>query len=225
VLLDPGQRNVLQANQAGATSETFGVDNFTISGSGHTIATSILKTNATVRSLRWQSQYGAQAGTLTLNNLTACVEAGWYGIPVLSSRQYSFSCYARGDAALTDGIVNLTPTITWYDVTGASTGTSSGAVVTTNTSTWQQVFVSASPPGATTAFAVCSVAVTGASQSVNAGWFLDSFQFEEGAAPTAWAPGTGLYPVQFAAPTPDTWPYLAPTYRAGPVYTLQEVGQ
>src|SRR6188768_1662033 len=51
--LDPGQRNMLPANMSGATSVTNDTDNFSIAGSGCTIASSDAYTDAGPRVLAW----------------------------------------------------------------------------------------------------------------------------------------------------------------------------
>jgi hypothetical protein len=143
--LDPGQRNMLPANMSGATSVTNDTDNFSIAGSGCTIASDSTYTDAGPRTLAW-----------TLSNASAAVSAtaaltpDWpssvfaYGVPAVVGRSLCFSCYVRGGGA--DPTVQLTPQLIYRDITGAILSTTSGTAVTTTSSAFAQMFVTAVAP-------------------------------------------------------------------------------
>lgn len=214
-LLDPGQRNMLTVNQSSATSETNDADNFTVSGSGYTLASETTTYRRGPRSLKIAIAYASQSGTVTLDAPTP----DWYGVPVASSRAMVFSYYAKGSGS--DPIVTLTPKLTWYSAAGVSLSTSSGTATPTASASWTQMYVTASPP-ASAAYVQASVAASGGTISASANLYLDQLQLEEGSAPGTWRPGTAVMPVQVISVV-DKWPFYQIAYRDGPVMVLQEV--
>jgi hypothetical protein len=215
-LLDPGRRNQLTANQSAATSLTNGTDNFTVAGTGGTIASSSALVLRGPRSLLWTLNIAAPAsGTVSLDSPTT----DWPGIPV-ASRPYAFGCWVRTQV---DASVTLQARLTWYDTSGATLSTSTGNATVCGTAGWTQVWVTASPP-ASGAYVNGSLAVSGATVSVGAKLYLDQFQLNEGTTvDTAWSPGTGVFPVQVMSLS-DAQQWMFPDYRVGPVLTLAEVG-
>lgn len=216
VLLDPGQRNMLTANQSGATSVTNDTWNFSIAGSGCTIASSSAYTDAGPRVLAWSfsnSSPGASGA--------AYLGMDWpsstfpYGIPV-ASRSHVFSFWVRGGG--TDGVAVVNAQILWRDSAGSVVSTVNNSGTTTSGS-WTQVTVAGTPP-ATGIYADLRVGhVSGASAGTIL--YLRRFMFEEGDSVGSWYPGTGVWPVRITS-LADAWPYLSPELRAGPVLTLRE---
>lgn len=214
-LLDPGQRNQLTVNQSAATSDTNDTDNFTVSGSGYSLASEATTYRRGPRSLRIAVAFASQSGTLTLDPPAD----DWYGVPV-GDRAMVFSFYARGGGS--DPIVTLTPQMVWYSAAGAVLSTTSGSATPTASASWTQMYVTASPP-AGAAYVRPGVATSGATISASANLYLDELQLEEGTTPGTWRPGTGVPPVQVLSLV-EAWPFYQPGYRSGPTMVLQEVG-
>lgn len=217
--LDPGQRNMLTVNQAAATSLSNDTSNFTIAGSGQSIASSTTLVLGTPRSLAWTfnaSSPASAASVLTLDS----PYAGWPGIPV-TSRALCFSCQLRGGGS--DAIANFRGALDWYDVSGTLLSTSTGSAVTTSSGAWTQAFVTATAPGSA-AFVRCKVQyVTG--ETFGGIVYLAQFQLEEGSTPGTWRPGTGVRPVTVVGYN-DDWPWLyANEVRSGPTLQLREDGR
>jgi hypothetical protein len=216
-LLDPGQRNQLTVNQSSATSETNGTDNFTVAGSGGTIASESVNVFRGPRSLRWSFSVSSPAAALlSLSSPTR----DWPGIPVVS-RPMCFWFYAKGGGA--DAITRLTAQMNWLGSTGTAISTSSGTPADTNSSSWTLYQVTATPP-ANSVYVNCSVSASGASIASGGVVYLDEFQLQEGSTPdSAWSPGTGVFPV-VPVSLADTWSWPFPAYRDAPTLLLQEVG-
>lgn len=85
-----------------------------------------------------------QAGAGPTITVVEAASADWVGIPVIDLQQLTFSGYIRGKG--TDVVMDVTAQMVWYDADRAVISTSSGTPVTTNSSTWQQVLVTATAP-------------------------------------------------------------------------------
>lgn len=216
VLLDPAQRNQLTDNQSAATSVTYSSDNFTVTGSGHSLSSDATTYHRGPRSLKWLFAYAGQSGVLTLNS----GGEDWPGIPVVT-RPYVFAFQARG--AGPDAAITLTPIMRWYDTAGGLVSSTSGAPAATTSAAWTQMSVSATPP-ASAAYVLAAVAVSGASVATSASYlYLDEFQLEEGSTPTIWRPGTGVVPVAIGSLV-EQWPWSRPDFRTSPTMVLIELG-
>ncbi len=193
-------------------------DNFSATPTAMALGSSALYTDAGPRSLTW-----------TFNNLdvlvTSSLTIDWpsttfaYGVPVVSGRALCFSGYVRGGG--TDAIVTYTPRLFWRDAAGVLTGSiTSGTPVVSSSGAWTQFTVTASPPvGAV--YADMDVKYTSGASIGSIGYFR-RFLLNEGSTPdTLWTPGTGVWPVRVVA-LPETWPFLSPELRTGPVLTLVE---
>lgn len=218
VFLDPAQRNLLTVNQSSATSERNNTDNFTISGSGLSMASSTAQVLRGPRSLAVTYQFGGvSTGVLSLNS--PALE--WAGFPVVVGRSMVLSAWVRGGG--TDGIVSITPALQWYDAANAFLSTStSGSPTATAPGSWAQAVFAATPPAGA---AFCLPIFTAAS-SVNAGdiTYYDQLMLHEGTAvDSVWSPGVGILPVSIVS-LQDSFPVTAPTYREKPTLILQEVG-
>lgn len=212
VLIDPGRINQLTANQSSATSVLNDTDNFTVAGSGGTISSTTSAYDRGPRSLSWNFAF-ASSGALTLDS--PAVE--WPGIPVVEGVALTFSAYVKGGG--TDAVMSVTPKLEWADVNGSVLSTSSGSAGTSNSSAFQAISVTATPP-ASAAYALCKVDCTG--QSAGSILYLDRFQLEAASSVSTWRPGTGVLPVAVVS-LAEEWPWEASTFRRSPVMTLQEV--
>ena len=215
--LDPGQRNMLPANVSGATSVTNDTDNFSIAGSGCTIASSATYADAGPRSLAWTFANGSPGASAALTPDWPSSVFTW-GVPAVVGRSLCFSCYVRGGG--TDAIVTYTPQLIYRDVTGAILSTTSGSSVASASGAFAQMFVTAVAP-ASTVYADWKVAYTSGVSAGSIGYFR-RFMLNEGTTPdTVWSPGTGVWPVRFAE-LPSAWPFLSPELRERPSVALIE---
>lgn len=220
VLLDPGQRNLLTVNQSGSTSLLNATDNFTVGGSGSVLSSSATQVITTPRSLAWTINATNPASGSELLTLDSPY-AGWPGVPVVASRPMIFSAQVRGGG--TDGIVTIRPEIRWFDVTGATLSTITGANVTTTTGGWSALSVTGTPPVGT-AFMQCRIQyISGA--SFGSIMYFTQFQLEEGGTVGTWRPGTGVFPVTIMSYI-DEWPQFYSTeVRLGSTLTLRQDGR
>jgi hypothetical protein len=219
VFLDPATRNHLTVNQSSACSAAGDTRDFTVAGTGGTI------TVETVPTMPWEMPYQLRwsfatstpgTSTLTLNEPSTL--STWFGFPLVA-RAYTFWFRAVGVAG--DATVGLTPTLTWFDTSGAQISSTAGATV--NTSSLQtKLSVTATPP-ATAAFMQPSIAASSATITAGDAIDLYSFNLHEGLTPDArWTPGTGIYPVQVISHAEQV-PWLHPELRVGNTLVLQEV--
>lgn len=216
-LLNPGERNRLPANMSGATSVTNNTDNFSIAGSGCTIASSDTYADAGPRSLAWTFANGSPGAS-------AALTPDWpssvfpHGVPAVVGQSVCFSCHVRGGG--TDAIVTYTPQLIYRDITGAVLSTTFGSSVASASGAFAQMFVTAVAP-ASTVYADWKVNYTSGVSAGSIGYFR-RFMLNEGTTPdVAWAPGTGVWPVRFGE-LPDAWPFLSPELRERPSVALLE---
>ncbi len=143
--LDPGQRNMLPANMSAATSVTNGTDNFSVAGSGVSIASSDAYTDAGPRVLAWSLTNASPAVSAT-----AALTPDWpssvfrYGVPVVVGRSLCFSCWVRGGGA--DPTVTFTPQLIYRNALGVAVQTTSGTPVAATSSAWAQMSAAATAP-------------------------------------------------------------------------------
>lgn len=215
-LLDPGQRNWLTVNQSSSSSLTNDTSNFTIAGSGSSIASSTLLTQGVPRSVAWSFNYSSPASGSSVLSLDPAY-AGWAGVPLVN-RSICFSFYLRGGG--TDAVVSFTPQIVWYDTGLAVLSTTSGSLVTSSSGAWQRASVAGTPP-ANYAYAGFRVQYNSGASAGSIVYF-SQFQAEEGTSPGTWYPGTGVFPVTVVSYN-DRWPWMYPTeVRLRPTLTLRE---
>ncbi len=146
--LNPGERNRLPANMSGATSVTNDTDNFSVAGTGSSLASSTAYTDAGPRVLAW-TMVNASPGASATDYLTPDWPSSVfpYGVPAVVGQSLCFSCYVRGGGA--DPTVQLTPQLIYRDITGAALSTTSGTPVTTSSSAFAQMYVTATAPAST----------------------------------------------------------------------------
>lgn len=217
VYLDPSRRNMLTANQSGATSETNDSSNFTVAGTGGSLGSESAIVKRGPRSLKWTMAIGTPAtASVSLDSPSLDLP----GIPV-AIRSYAFQVQAR--AGGTDPSVTLQAKLSWLDATGAALSSSTGNATACASGAWTAVSVAAiAPAGA--AYCNASVVASGATVTAGAIVYLDELQLVEGTAPDAvWTPGTGVLPVDVVSLS-EKPPWGWTQYRAGPVLVLQEVG-
>lgn len=214
VLHDPGRINLLTVNQSSATSHRNDTDGFSVTASGHSIASSSSSVNRGPRALEWNLTY-AVTGNLYVLPATPI----WPGIPTLAGQSMCFWMQAVGNG-VTDPTVNLAAKLAWLDSTGVVLSTTTGSTLGTNGAAYQQLSVAGTPP-ASALYVLPYIQISGA--LAGASVHLDNIQLEMAAAPTTWRPGTGLWPVQVVSLT-EKWPWAASDYRQNPTLVLQEVG-
>lgn len=94
----------------------------------------------------------------------------WPGVPVIPDQQMTFSGYIRASGS--DVAMDVTAQMVWFTAARTLLSTSSGTPVTTNSSTWQQVSVTATAPS-TAAFVSCRLSTANNGGSLaKAGLFL-----------------------------------------------------
>jgi hypothetical protein len=215
-ILDPGQRNLLTANQSAATSVTNDTSNFTPAGSGVSLASESATVHRGPRSLRMTMVIAAPTATLTLDPPAP----DWPGIPC-PIRAHTFSLVMLGGGA--DAIVTAQAKMTYLSAVGAVLGSTTGTSATSNAATWTSLSVTGTPT-AGSAFLNCSVAISGASVSAGAVLYLSDLMLNEGSAADAlWSPGTGVLPVVVMS-LGDHQPGYYTNFRDAAGLTLQEVG-
>jgi hypothetical protein len=217
VYLDPSRRNMLTANQSGATSETNDASNFTVAGTGGSLGSEAVIVKRGPRSLKWTMAIGAPAtATVSLDSPTV----DFPGIPV-AIRSYAFQVQAR--AGGTDSSVTLQAKLSWLDASGAPLSSALGNATACASGAWTPVLVAAvAPAGA--AYCNATVVASGATVTAGAIVYLDELQLVEGTAPDAsWTPGTGVPAVDVVSLS-EKPPWGFTQYRSGPVLVLQEVG-
>lgn len=147
-LLDPGQRNRLPANMSAATSVTNDTYNFSVAGTGSSIASDDTYDDAGPRALAW-TMVNASLGASGTDALTPDWPSSVfpYGVPAVVGQSLCFSCWVRGGGG--DPTVQLTPQLIYRDITGAALSTTSGTPVTTSSSAFTQMYVAATAPAST----------------------------------------------------------------------------
>jgi hypothetical protein len=117
------------------------------------------------------------AATMTLGNVNPIGT----GIPVVGGTTYTASVYARAGATSR----SCTLAINWYDATGTLLSSDTGAAVATAVGAWTaRLTVTAAAP-ATAVYAGLTVGIPSAALAGEI-TYLDGFQFEPGAAATAY---------------------------------------
>jgi hypothetical protein len=222
-LLDPGERNMLTVNQSASTAQTNDATNFTVAGSGCSIASStalVLPYPDTPRALAWSFNVSSPASGAANVTLDAPYP-GWPGIPCVASRSLCFSCQIRGGG--TDAVATFRLDLQWYDANEVFISTSSGTPVASASGAWAgMTCVAAAPSNA--AFVLPRIQyITGASNGSII--YFARFQLEEGAIVGTWRPGTGVPPVVVVGYT-DKWPWLYSTeIRTQPTFSLRQEGR
>lgn len=216
VLIDPATVNLLTVNQSAVTGELNSTDNFTLAGTGSSLATDSATVDRGPRSLRWD--FTSTGGTLNLDSPSP----DWSGFPVVAGKAHRFWFTARG--AGTDAIMTMTPSIVWLDTAGATISTTTGSGVASASGSFGAIpYVGGTAP-ATAAYATLRVVVTAASSGSIL--YVGRAQFDHGSGqPVAsdWRPGGAVCPVAPVSLS-DEWPWEAHDYRRNPIMVLQEVG-
>lgn len=215
VLLDPGRRNLLTANQASATSLTNDTRDFTVSGTGGTISSDATLTTPFPRTLKWSFATTTPGSASLLLDKPSSV---WPGIPVVV-RPYTFWCLVAGGG----GAVNFQLTLKWMNLTGGTITTQFSAMFTSSTTNWILASVTnAAPPAGSTWVqpgVAPDVSTIAGGESLN----FSSLMLHEGAAvDPSWAPGTGVYPVQVLT-LPERYGFGEPDMLVQPTLVLQEL--
>lgn len=201
------------------TSLTLAWDDLHIVAEGVTLSSSTAYTDAGPRVLACTFAAAPAAGALPVISVAWPSSTFTHGVPVVAGRAVCYSAYLRGGGA--DPVSTWALAILWRDVaTGALVSTTTGTPVASASGAWAQLTVQGTPPATGVYADVWIVYASGATAGTVA--YFRRFMFNEGDTPdTTWAPGTGVWPVRVVS-LGDTWPYLSPELRAGPVFTLTE---
>lgn len=144
VLLDPGRRNHLSANQSGATSQSRTPAGFSVAaGSGETVTSSDSLVLRGPRALHWSLPGTVKAGVLDLDP-----PPGLIGFPVPAGTPWSWSGQAR--LAGLGASVTVTPVLAWLRADGSVVSTTTGTPVAAVGGSWAgwSVSLAAAPAGA-----------------------------------------------------------------------------
>lgn len=141
VLLDPGRRNHLTANQSGATSQTNDPTGFTVAaGSGEAVSSSPGPVLRGPRALRW-----TLPGTVTSGVLALAPPFGLLGFPVPAGTPWTFS--GQLSSAGIASTVAVTPVLSWRRLDGSEVAATLGTPVNAVTGAFAAFSVSlAAPP-------------------------------------------------------------------------------
>lgn len=217
VLIDPGRRNLLTANQSSCTSQSNDARDFTVAGAGGSLSSDSTFTTPFPRVLKWSfATTTPAAATLTLDKPSRV----WPGIPLALPyiRPLTFSV----SAVASTGPVNFQLAIRWLDSAGATLSTATSSMITPSTSVFNRYSVSATPP-ATAYYVLClvlpDVSTIASGEALN----FSGFMLNEGLIADAdWQLGTGVYPVQ-TIELPEKYGFAEPGMLVAPVLSLQEV--
>jgi hypothetical protein len=213
IVIDPGRRNKLTANQSSSTSLTNDTTDFVVTGTSVTMTSDNTLITPLPNTLKML--FGASTpGTTSL--VLGGAWSTWPGIPVRPDMDHCFWCMVVG------GPIDVQAVITWLGLTGNVLGTSTSAALTTNAVNWQRLSVVGTPPIGTV---WCTAQILPASATIASGeslWF-SSFMLNTGNQPDPiWAPGSGVWPVQVIG-LPEKYAFHEPGMLVDPTLTLQEV--
>jgi hypothetical protein len=218
VLLDPGRRNLLTANQSASGSVTNDATGFTYIGtSGISLSATALVTRGFPRSLRMTSTVAPSTSKITLGSAAPV----WPGIPV-APRPYSFGYWALGSGS--DPTVTEDAALQWLSSTGAVLSTTSGTAVSVDSTGWKLVRVQNAVPPSGAVYMLPTIEMTAA--TISNGTVVDrsGFILNEGdTLDPVWTPGTGVLPVVVMG-IEDNQPQGVPYFRRDNTLRLQEVG-
>lgn len=141
VLLDPGRRNHLAANQASATSSRNDVTGFRVpDDSGEVLGSSSTLHQRGPRALRWSLPATVVSGLLSLDPPT-----GLEGFPLPAGQPWTFSGTVSLAGVLSS--LNVTPALSWRALGGAEIAATLGTPVAAVPGAWTSWSVSlATPP-------------------------------------------------------------------------------
>ena len=216
--LDPGRRNLLTANQSSAGVAFADTTDWTVAGTGGSIAFDSTVSERGPGSIRWTWASSTPASaTLTLNPPSPNT---WPGIP-LPVRQHTFTVRALCGSGVS-GSVTVALVATYLNTAGGTISSTTGSTVAVTGASWQTLTVSTGAPPAGFAYLTLSLSATvatiGAGEYIN----IDKPLLVEGSvADPIWTPGTGVRPVMVASLT-DVRQMYAPLWPDGTL-VLQEL--
>lgn len=200
ILLDPGRRNLLTANQSTGTDALRSTEGMIARFQG-VVTSDITQFRSGVRSIKWDTQgaLGATNRGIYFYQSSSVVDDSW--APVRPSTQYTFNLWARADAAM-----NGYAAIDWHTTAAGYISTSFGTAAALPTASWATRFEVTATSPATAAYAAPALlnsATTAATRNV----FADDAMLAEGAAGQAWVLGTGVPRVSLLE-LPDSSPVV-----------------
>ncbi len=201
--LDPSRRNLLTVNQSTGTDALDDTTGFAAPPQG-TVTSDTTQFRSGSRSLKWDTVTSLSVTDrgvwLPTNGTTP--DATWAA--VLPSTVYTFSAYARANAAIT-----MYAALDWKDAAGALLSTDFGTGTAVGTADWStRLTVANKTSPATAAYAVPAVLDSTAPSAIRQVW-VDDPQLEQATAASAWALGTGVPLVVVDSFTPSS-PINAP---------------
>lgn len=213
VLIDPGRRNKLSADQSGTGSTTGAVAGWAVTGVGETLTTVTTPIFRGPNALKWLLPASPATGTLR-----GTAPAGLSGVPWPTGQPCTFSAQLQGGG--TDPIVTIAAQLQWVDAAGATISTTTGSTIATASGSWAAASVTLSAPPAGAVAVLPGFAVTPASVTAQAFVFIDAPLLDMASTVRAFTAGTGVPRVSFSS--------LVPLYKTIPFTacqaTLLEVG-
>jgi hypothetical protein len=215
VLLDPGRRNLLTANQSSGTSTSNDARQFTVTGTGGSLSSNATLTTPFPHVLKWSFATSSPATAKLVLDKPSTI---WPGIPIIP-RPYVFWCMVLGSG----GTVDFVMTIEILDLAGNVLSTVNSSTITSSLTVWQMCMVRALSVGPTACWIRCSINPTVGTIAAGDALFLTAMMLNEGIVPDPqWAPGTGVYPVQVVS-LPEQYGHAHPDMVVSPTLVLQEV--
>jgi hypothetical protein len=171
------------------------------------------------RSIRWRFLVAPPAGDVIIGVLPGY--RSWFGHPVVPTLPYSFSSWMRVDGTVeTNATCSLR--LRWLDAAGTLIGSEVTSTPVSVTSTWQRLSLTSTAPS-NAAYLVPRWAATGSTLALNGIIYIDEPLLEQDSVVNAWAPGTGLRPVEIVG-LPEVVPFAA-RFRTGTTLTLRELAR
>lgn len=221
-IIDPAMTNMLDPNQAGATSQqnnaAYGwqkTENIASFGDlWSNMNPTFIHRDGAPRSLQWlfdtaPAAYPVMWPTKPYGN--------WHGWPIVQGQSYAFSCWMRPDGVIATN-VTIAAKLQWLTVDGTYISeTSSGDLEMTG---WQKYTAIGIPP-VTAAYVRPIFVATGSTIPTGGSLYIDELMLEQDSVINDWAPGAGVRPVEILGLT-DVAPF-ATRMREGVKLDLREV--
>lgn len=219
VLIDPSMANMCLPNFASASCSTYDTRDWKSdsTANGTPVSNSdpeyIHRTGAP-RSMRWNfTTAPGVAPTLYMAN----PYRHWFGSPVVGGLAYTWSFWIRNEGGPVADVQAIAR-MQWLRASGFSVGISSST--TTTFGFWTRISVTATAPS-DAAFVVPQIVGVQATLASGRQLYIDEPILEQDSVLNAWAPGTGLRPVEILSLS-DSVPFDA-RFRTGTALTLREL--
>ena len=187
-LLDTNQVNFLTANQSSGTDALLTTTGFRETAG--TIFSSTTQQRSGTNALKWVVASGLAAGNgvwtgaSSVSSPVAAVD----DLPVLPSRDYTFSFYVRHST----GTVQLRATINWFTALGVAISTSTGTSTSSSTAIFDTSCTLTATSPATAGYARCELEIGTGTPSAIMDIYFDELLFQQASAASAWVLGKGI---------------------------------